>query len=120
MKYILAADDEPANQFLLAELLGDCYEIAVVGDGVACMESIEKRTPDLLLLDVSMPRMNGLEVCHSLRTNLATKDIPVIMLSASATKDDVDRGIEAGANSYVTKPFSPSKLIAEIETLIGS
>ena len=119
MKYILAADDEPANQFLLEELLGEYYELAVVGDGVACLDSIKQRIPDLLLLDVSMPFMSGLEVCHTLRQDDLTDNIPIIILSASATDDDKARGIKAGANGYVTKPFSPKMLVSEIESLIG-
>jgi len=120
MKYILAADDELTNQVLLEELLSDNYEISVVDDGVACLESIDSRVPDLLLLDVSMPRMNGLDVCRSIRKNEAIKNMPIIILSASASQNDIDKGMKAGANSYITKPFSIDALISEIERILGN
>ncbi len=120
MKYILAADDELTNQVLLEEFLSDNYEISFVGDGVRCLESIDNRVPDLLLLDVSMPRMNGLDVCRSVRNNEAIKNMPIIILSASASQNDIDRGMGAGANSYITKPFGIKTLVSEIERILDN
>ncbi len=119
MKYILSADDDPINQFLLSEALGDNYEIEVVADGVACLESIANRTPDLLLLDVSMPRMNGFEVCRTIRKNNDANTFPIIFLSAAASLKDIENGMGAGADGYITKPFSIDTLLTKIERFIG-
>ena len=120
MKYILAADDDPLNQLFLTEVLGRNYEVEIVVDGVACLESIRNRVPDLLLLDVSMPKMNGLDVCRAIRDNAAIKSLPVIILSAAASQEDIARGKDAGADAYITKPFTMKSLCTKIEGLIAS
>lgn len=114
MKYILAADDEPFNLLLLAEVLTDEYEVKCVEDGRECLESLGKRTPDLVLLDVAMPGVNGLDVCKKIKTDDKYSNIPVIMLSGFASKKDIEKGLAAGADSYITKPFKPETLREEI------
>lgn len=119
MRYILAADDEDINRDIIEEILGDFYEIKSVVDGNECLESIEKRIPDLLLLDVGMPGMNGIDVCKVLRANEETSALPIFLLSGYASRVDIDTGIDAGANEYVSKPFRPKELIDAIKRYLG-
>ena len=118
MKYILAADDEPMNLEIMQMILMDDYELECVGNGIECIRSIEKRLPDLLLLDFAMPEMDGLEVCKHLRANPRTKDLPIVMVSGYASKEHISNGFEAGVNEYVTKPFQPEELIKAVEDFI--
>lgn len=119
MRYILAADDENINRDIIEEILGDLYEIKSVVDGNECLESIEKRIPDLLLLDIGMPGMDGLEVCKVLRANEETRTLPIFLLSGYASKTDINTGLEAGANEYISKPFRPTELIDAIKKYLG-
>lgn len=118
MKYILAADDDEINRNILEEILSDDYEISLVENGIECMESIAKRIPDLLLLDVSMPEMNGLEVCSRLRENNDTKNLPILMLSGFASEESINNAIAVGATYYLTKPFMPDELAKLISKYI--
>lgn len=111
MKYILAADDEEMNLDILEEILSDDYEVNFVENGRECLKSIEKRIPDLLLLDVAMPEMDGIEVCHELRKSEATKDLIIIVLSGFASESSINEAMNAGANKYITKPFLPNELL---------
>lgn len=120
MKYILTADDEIVNQMIIEEMLEDTFEVSCVADGEQCMQSIAARKPDLLLLDVSMPRMNGFEVCRNIRANSTTNDLPIILLSGHAHNEQIQEGLAAGANEYITKPFSKDELIAAISAYIPS
>lgn len=117
MKYILIADDDDLNQVIYTELLEELYEIAQVDDGESCLESIEQRIPELLLLDYSMPKMNGIEVCKQLRKNERFKDIPIIMVTGHATSDVEAECLEAGATAYFSKPFILADLEGKISQL---
>ena len=118
MKYILAADDELVNQMIIEEMLDEQFEVACVDDGPSCLDSIAMRLPELLLLDVSMPNMDGFEVCRRLRSSPQTTTLPVIMLSGHAHNEQIQEGLKAGANRYLTKPFSRDELLNAIaETL---
>lgn len=119
MKYILAVDDEPLNLEIIQMILGGMYELHCVENGVECLESIEQRLPDLLLIDFAMPEMNGLEVCKHLRTNEKTKKLPIVMVSGYASKDHINEGFSAGVNEYVTKPFKSVQLLKVVEEFIG-
>lgn len=119
MKYILAADDEPMNLEIMQMILMDKYELHCVENGVECLESIEKRLPDLLLLDFAMPEMNGLEVCEHLRSQERTENLPIIMVSGYASKEHISKGFKAGVNEYVTKPFKSEQLLKVVEEFIG-
>ena len=114
MKYILAADDEEINRDIIEEILEDDYEINCVNDGTECLNSIAQRIPDLLLLDVGMPGLDGLEVCKQLRAEEKTKDLPIFLLSGYAAKENISVGLEAGANRYISKPFTPAELLDAI------
>ncbi|MDH5393531.1 MAG: response regulator [Gammaproteobacteria bacterium] len=120
MKYILAADDEAINRDIIEEILEDDYEVKCVEDGAECIESIKSRIPDLLLLDVGMPGMDGLEVCRVLRQSQATKDLPIFLLSGYAAKEDISSGLEAGADQYISKPFSPLELQQAVQNCLAN
>lgn len=117
-KYILIADDEPLNQDVFKKMLIDEYEISIVGDGKQCLESVASRLPDLLLLDVSMPELNGIEVCRKLRQQTLTQDLPIILVSAYDSENDRLNGMEAGATEYLSKPFDISRFHERVRELI--
>ena len=94
------------------------YEVITAADGEEALPLATTRLPDLAVLDMMMPKATGLEVTRSLREQAATKDIPVILLTARAQEADVARGFEAGADDYVKKPFSPNDLQARVQALL--
>src|SRR4030043_1705809 len=114
---ILIVDDVPKNLQLLGTLLReiDC-DITVAMNGQQALETVPKVSPDLILLDVVMPEMNGFEVCKKLKSLPKTKDIPVIFLTAKTETKDIVKGFELGAVDYITKPFIGSGLIARVNT----
>lgn len=110
-KTILLADDEEDIKIVVRLYLeSKGYEIITAYDGLDAINQVQKNKPDLLLLDVMMPVMNGFEVAQRLRANDETKELPIVMLSAATHEDAVRKGLEAGANDYVMKPFEPAKL----------
>ncbi len=115
---VLIVDDTPLNIHLIANLLGTDYEIAMATNGEQALEMIKDTPPDLILLDVMMPGIDGYEVCRRLKNNLATNTIPVIFLTAKTEVDDVVRGFEAGGVDYVSKPFQALELKARVKTHI--
>ncbi|MFC1866695.1 two-component system response regulator [Thermodesulfobacteriota bacterium] len=104
---VLVVDDTETNIDILVETLGDDYDISVAMDGESALEDIADRVPDLILLDIMMPGMDGYEVCERLKSDDATKNIPVIFLTAMTEEQDEAKGLALGAVDYVTKPFSP-------------
>ena len=114
---ILIVDDTPDNITLLCSLLGDRYRNKVATNGPKALKIAEaKPHPDLILLDIMMPDMDGYEVCEILKTNAQTKDIPVIFLTAKTQEADETKGFELGAVDYITKPISPPILLARVQT----
>jgi putative two-component system response regulator len=105
---ILIVDDIETNIDILLDTLGEDYDIAVAMDGASALESIEDEPPDLILLDIMMPDMDGYEVCEKLKSNPKTTDIPVIFLSALSEADEKQKGLNLGAVDFITKPFDPS------------
>ena len=117
---VLVADDDPDILALVAlRLEHDGYEVVRAHDGQGAIDRALERTPDLALIDVSMPRLDGYEVTERLRENGATSRIPVILLTARAQEADVARGLEAGADDYVTKPFSTDELRSRVQAALG-
>jgi adenylate cyclase len=113
---VLAVDDNPVNLDLIqavAESAG--YEVLTVDNGPDALAAAETEDPDIIILDVSMPKMDGYEVCRYLKSNEKTNHIPVIMLTALFEVDSKVTGLAAGADDYLTKPFSASELLARIE-----
>ena len=116
---VLVADDEEDIRSLVAFRLRRAgYEVITAADGEEALLLATTRLPDLAVLDMMMPKATGLEVTRSMREHEATKDIPVILLTARAQEGDVIRGFEAGADDYVKKPFSPQDLQARVQALL--
>lgn len=111
---LLIVDDEKQNRTLLTELLQDDYQIILAKNGVQALERAQSHLPDLILLDVLMPEMDGLTVIRSLKAADATRHIPVIFVSALDTPDDEERGLDLGAVDYIAKPFHPPIVRARV------
>jgi DNA-binding response OmpR family regulator len=116
---VLVADDEEDIRALVAFRLDRAgYDVITAADGEEALTLATTRLPDLVVLDMMMPKANGLEVTRSLRGLDATKDIPVILLTARAQEADVASGFEAGVDDYVKKPFSPRDLQLRVQALL--
>jgi len=114
---ILVVDDTPANIATLAAILKDKgYQLSVATNGKQALEVVSRVHPDLILLDVMMPEMDGFETCRRLKEAEATKQIPVIFLTARAETADIVKGFELGAVDYVAKPFNAHELLARVNT----
>lgn len=114
---VLVVDDTPDNLVLVSELLGDHYRVKVANSGARALKAAQTDpVPDLVLLDIMMPEMDGYEVCRQLKASAATRDIPVIFLTARADRDDERLGLELGAVDYITKPMSPPIVLARVQT----
>lgn len=113
---ILIVDDSTENIDILLSLLKNNYEIIASKNGVKSIELAAKVMPDLILLDIIMPEMNGFEVCSKLKENEKTRYIPIIFLTAKSKIDDVLKGFQHGAVDYITKPFNPVELEVRIKT----
>ena len=117
---VLVADDDPDILNLVTiRLERDGYEVVGVCDGESALEQAFGRTPDLALIDVSMPKLDGYEVTERLRQHEATRAIPIILLTARVQDADVARGVEAGADDYVKKPFSIDQLRSRVQAALG-
>lgn len=115
---VLVVDDTPSNIDILLETLGGEYEIMVALDGETALEHVMKKTPDIVLLDIMMPVMDGYEVCRKLKNNPATSDIPVIFVTAMNESVNEEKGLELGAIDYIIKPFSPAIVRARVKNHI--
>ncbi len=114
---ILVVEDIPRNlQVVCGILEKEGYNIAAVSDGRQAIEMIPEVKPDLILLDVMMPEMNGFEVCRHLKADAGTREIPIIFLTAKADSEDILKGFEIGAVDYVTKPFNGAELLSRVKT----
>lgn len=116
MKRILVAEDNPANRELIREILeAHGYEVVEALDGEEALRKVEGMKPDLVLLDIQMPKLDGYSVLYRLRENPRTATLPVIALTAYAMRGDWEKGLAAGFNAYLTKPITASVLTREIE-----
>jgi len=117
--YILVMEDEDALATLLQyNLEKEGYDVVVAADGEEGLVQIDERQPDLVLLDWMLPKVSGIEVCRRLRGRPETRNLPVIMLTARGEESDRVRGLDTGADDYLTKPFSMSELIARIRAVL--
>jgi len=119
LKRILVIDDLPENVFLLQDRLeNEGYEILTAYDGKTGINKAISELPDLILLDVMMPEMNGIEVCKTLVSNPSTANIPIILVTAKAGAEDTKEGLEAGAFDYIKKPFNKVELLARVNSAL--
>jgi two-component system alkaline phosphatase synthesis response regulator PhoP len=117
---ILVVDDEIYIVHILDFSLGmEGYEVVTALDGEQALERVASEKPDLIVLDIMMPKLDGYEVCRAVKANPATKNVPVILLSAKGRNVDQKMGFDVGADDYITKPFSPRKLVERINQLLG-
>ena len=115
---ILLVDDEPQLVYLVASRLkASGYEVLTAGDGQTALEMAKKERPDLVVLDLMLPRMDGFKVCGLLKKDSRYASIPIILFSAKAQESDREMGMEAGADAYITKPFDPELLLGKIQEL---
>lgn len=119
VRRILIVDDEPNIVTLLEFLMrGSDYEVRVARNGEEALRRAESFRPDLVLLDVMMPQRSGFEVCQKIRENPALRDVKIVMLTAKGRDLEKDRGLNLGANAYVTKPFSTKELMNTVRGLL--
>ena len=120
MKKILIADDRPEVVELVRVILeGEDYEIVDASNGKEALKKARLEKPDLVLLDVVMPKMDGFEVCRKLRKDPQTQEIPIIMLTAKGKEVDKEKARQLGVRDYITKPFSPSALLTRVEEILA-
>ena len=120
MTVVLVADDDADIRDLVAFKLEQAgLEVIAVEDGEAALEEARASQPELAVLDISMPGLSGIDVCRMLRADPATAGMLIIMLTARVQEQDVEGGFSAGADDYVTKPFSPRELVSRIQSLLS-
>jgi len=115
---LIVEDDEDIRELVSYHLLKEGYQVASVASGEEALTSAEAQTPDLILLDVMLPGMDGLTVCQRLRASPRTADVAIMMLTAKSEEADIIRGLNLGATDYVTKPFSPKVLLARVRAVL--
>lgn len=119
MTKVLVVDDEPAILKLVeVSLIRQGYQVTTASNGVEALAKVEEEMPTLILMDAMMPYMDGFEALTRLKENPDTQNIPVIMLTAKRHDADLIQGLQAGAASYLTKPFNPTELIALVERIL--
>lgn len=119
-KKVLIVDDEPNIVISLEFLMKrEGFEVTIARDGDEALRKVEESLPDLMLLDVMMPKKSGYEVCQQLRANPACAALKIIMLTAKGRDTEVAKGLDLGADAYMTKPFSTKDLVVQVKTLLG-
>lgn len=119
MKKILVVDDLPENVFMLQDRLEkEGHEVICAYDGKAAIDKALNELPDLILLDVMMPEISGIDVCQTLTTNPVSANIPIILVTAKSSAEDTKAGLEAGAFDYIKKPFNRVELIARVNSAL--
>jgi DNA-binding response OmpR family regulator len=120
LQTILVVDDERNIRNILDfSLVAEGYRVISAADGQETLQLAATEKPDLVILDVMMPNMDGFTICRLLKEDRRTADIPVILLTAKNSRSDRQRGLQVRADDYMTKPFSPQKLVAKVQSLLG-
>ncbi len=116
---VLVVDDNEQNLELLVAYLDalNC-KVATAVDGIDALEKVADKTPDLILLDVMMPRMSGFEVCRKLKSDPATRDVPIVMVTALTELGDIERGVECGTDDFISKPVNRIELLTRVRSLL--
>lgn len=119
-KTVLVVDDEPNIVLSLRYLMSKAgYRVCVATDGEAALEAIERERPDLVLLDLMIPKRDGYDVCQTLRADPRHRELPVVMLTARGREIDREKGLALGATAYLTKPFSTRELLEMVGTILA-
>lgn len=122
-KKILIVDDEPHIRLLMAQTLEELedegVEVLIAENGEEAIKTIQAEKPDLVFLDVMMPKMNGFDVCHSVKNNREMRDVYIIMLTAKGQEFDKEKGQKVGADLYMTKPFDPDEVVEKSYEILG-
>jgi two-component system cell cycle response regulator DivK len=119
-KCILVVEDQEDNRQILRDLLGNAgYELTEAEDGEDAIAAVARRRPDLILMDIQLPLMDGYEATRRIRTNPDLKSVPIIAVTSYALAGDEDKALAAGCNGYVTKPYSPRDLLAKVRTYLA-
>ncbi len=117
---VLVVDDEPMARTLLRLMLVRAgFQVTEAEDGYDALAKVERNKPDLVLLDVMMPGIDGFAVCESIRNEVATSQVPIIMLSAKTDLTSISKGLRVGATKYLTKPISPDELTRHVRDVLG-
>ena len=120
MAKILVVEDEPEIRILVKTILEKAgYSVVEAEDGEAALRLVNEEEPDLVLLDVMIPGIEGWEVCRRIRENEATRRLPIIMVTVRTTDEDIQRSVECGANAHINKPFDQRELLDTIKKLLG-
>jgi len=117
-KILVVEDDRDISELITYNLEREGYDIACLYDGGQAVDFVKKRKPELIILDLMLPEVDGIEICRMLKSDAATKHIPIVMLTAKGEEADVVIGLQMGADDYIPKPFSPKVLVARIKAII--
>jgi two-component system chemotaxis response regulator CheY len=119
-KVILIADDSASiRKFVSFALAENGYEIISAGDGMEALEKLPEKKVNLIITDLNMPNVDGLELIKSIRSSPEYRDIPIIILSSLGSMEEIEKGLNYGANSYLVKPFNPKKILYEVSKYIN-
>jgi DNA-binding response OmpR family regulator len=118
-RIVIADDDADIRELVVFKLRHAGHEVLPVADGAAAVEACLSNTPDLVILDVMMPGMSGLDAARALRADDTMAGVPIIMLTARAQEPDIEQGFDAGADDYVVKPFSPRELASRVAAVLA-
>lgn len=117
-RIVVADDDVDIRELVAFKLEREGHVVLAFGDGESALAEARSEVPALVILDVMMPRMTGIEVCRALRAEPSTADVPILLLTARAQESDVEQGFETGATDYIVKPFSPRELMARVRAAL--
>ena len=117
-KILVVDDEEDILKLMVAALRTKNFDITTAESGEACLKKVERRRPDLILLDIILPGIDGLEVLKRLKSDMKTETIPVVLVFASVHEEQMERGLSAGADAYITKPFDPMELKRKVREIL--
>ncbi len=119
-KKVLIVDDEPNIVLSLEFLMEEAgYDVRSVTDGQEALDAVREEVPDLILLDIMLPKLDGYEICREIRANPQCKEVRVIMLTAKGREVDQEKGLAFGADEYITKPFSTREVVEKVKQILG-
>lgn len=118
VKILVAEDERDIRELIAFTLRFAGFEVELASNGAEAVEKASDMIPDLILMDVRMPRMTGYQACEALKENPATKTVPVVFLSAKGQESEIQEGLEVGAMEYILKPFAPDELTAQVHRIL--